>query len=234
MSQQRHPSSRRRPEGKKKEAEDVFVEKILEAADWAKSNTQTLILGLIVIAVVVAGVVYYTGYRTSLEDQAIAQLEQVQQAANFGEREAARTQLEQYVQRFEGTIYALEARLLLGQVLLEQDAAAAAIEALAPAVRAMDDEPIGIQAAFLMAAAYEEEGRLEEAERLYLRIADTAELGFQIREALADAARLRTDAGDYAGAADLYADALATLDEESPERRSWEMRVAEATARAET
>lgn len=232
MPQKRHPSSRRRPEDKKKEAEDVFVEKVVESWEWAKANTQILIVVGVVLVVVVAGVVYYTNYRTSVEDQAVARLEQVQQTLSFGEPEAARAELQQYIDRFQGTVYALEARVLQGELLLEQDDSEAAMDVLAPAVQAMDNEPIGIQAAFLMAAAYEEAGRLEDAERLYLRIADTSDMGFQVREALADAARIRSDAGDHQGAVDLLTDVLATLDEESPERQMWEMRLAEARARA--
>ncbi|MFC1791857.1 YfgM family protein [Gemmatimonadota bacterium] len=225
-----HPSSRRKPE-EKKEAEDIFVEKTLELTRWAKANTQALILAGVVVGILVAGGLYYANYRSSLREQAIAQLEQVQSTVGFGDREAAKIQLNQYLGQFEGTVYALEARLILGQVLLEDGDPEGAMEALAPAVRAMDDEPIGIQAAFLMASAYEEAQRLEDAERLFLRIADTSDLSFQIREALSGAARLRTAAGDYSGAATLYRDVLSTMEADDPARSYWEMRLAEASAR---
>ena len=225
-----HPSSRRKPE-EKKEAEDIFVEKVLDLTQWAKANTQALVLAGIVVVVLVAGSLYYVNYRSSLTDQAITQLEQVQSTVGFGDRELAKTQLNQYLSQFEGTVYVLEARLILGQLLLEDGDPEGAMEALAPAVRAMDDEPIGIQAAFLMASAYEEAERLEDAERLFLRIADTSDLSFQIREALSGAARLRTGAGDYSGAAELYRDVLATMDEGDPARSYWEMRLAEVSAR---
>ena len=229
MAHHRHPSSRRKPE-EQKEAEDVFVEKIMEATSWAKANGQTLTLIGIVAVVVIAGAFYYYNYRGTLQEQAVAQFEQVQTTAATGSREEAEAQLYQYLERFEGTVYALEARLTLGQLLLENDDYDRAIEALAPAVREMDNQPIGIQAGFLMAAAYEEAGRVEDAERLFLRIADTSELNFQIREALSGAARLREGEGDYAGAAQLYEDVLGTMEDGDPTRAYWEMRLAEASA----
>jgi predicted negative regulator of RcsB-dependent stress response len=177
---------------------------------------------------------YYRGYRTSVTEQAITQLEQVQASVGLGEREAAKTQLYQYLDRFEGSVYALEARLVLGQLLLEDGAPDEAIDVLAPGVRALEQEPIGIQAAFLMAGAYEEAGRTEEAERLFLRIADAAELTFQLREALSGAARIRAESGDLNGAAELYEEGLATMELGDPERSFWEMRLAEVTARSTT
>jgi predicted negative regulator of RcsB-dependent stress response len=229
MSKTRHPASAPRAEGKK-EAEDVFVEKTLELIKWAKDRSQTLMLIGIVVVVAAAGIVYYVKYRSSWEEQAVARLEQVQSSMGFGERETAKADLYQYVEQFEGTVYAMEARLTLGQALLEDGAPEEAIEALAPAVREMASQPIGLQAAFLMAAAYEESNQPEEAERLYLRIANSSELSFQMFEALSGAARIRTTAGDKAGAAELYEEILSTMEDGDPQRGFWEMRLAEVTS----
>ncbi|MCJ7626762.1 MAG: hypothetical protein MUO50_00095, partial [Longimicrobiales bacterium] len=65
------------------------------------------------------------------------------------------------------------------------------------------------------------------AEILFLRISNTAELPFQVQEALSGAARIRTTAGDLVGAAELYEDVLSSLDEGDPQRDYWEMRLAE-------
>jgi predicted negative regulator of RcsB-dependent stress response len=230
MSQSRHPSARRRASEEKKEAEDVFVEKTLELIQWAKDNSQTLILVGIVLVVVVAGAVYYTNYRSSLQEQAVARLEQVQSTFAFGDRETAEADLRQYLEQFEGTVYALEARLVLGQALLEDGTPDEAIEVLAPAVREMSSQPIGIQAGFLLAAAYEDAGRDEDAESLLLRIGNTSELNFQVREALSGAARLRIKAGDEAGAAELFEEIISTYEETDPDRGFWEMRLAEVSA----
>lgn len=236
MAQSRRPSSRRpsssrRPE-EKKHAEDAFAEQTLKLVRWAKANTQILFLAVIVLVVGIAGIFYYRSYRASLREQAVAQLEHVHATVGSGDLEAAKAQLYQYLDRFEGTVYALEARLVLGQVLLEEDAPEEAIQALAPAVRVMEDQPLGVQAAFLLAAAYEEMDRPEDAERLYLRIARAAELSFQVREALFGAARLRAAAGNFSGAAALYEEILGTLEEGHPERSYWEMRFGEVSARS--
>jgi predicted negative regulator of RcsB-dependent stress response len=229
MSRSKKPTSSPRPEEKKKDAEDVFVEKTLEAASWARRNSQALILAAIVVVVLVAGGIYYRNYRTSWEDQAIARLEQVQASFAAGDREAAKGELRQYLEQFDGSVYALEARLILGQALLEDDTPTEAIDVLAPAVREMASQPIGIQAGFLMAAAYEEAGQPDEAELLFLRIANTADLTFQIRESMAGAARIRTAQGDLAGAAEIYGEVLEDMEEGDPQRGLWEMRLAEVT-----
>jgi predicted negative regulator of RcsB-dependent stress response len=227
----RRPSSRRRVE-EKKEAEDVFVEKILDLTSWAKENTQLLVLAGIVLVVVAAGTYYYVGYRTSMRERAITQFEQIQNTLASGDRETAKAQLSQYIDAFGGTVYALEARLTLGQTLLEDGNTEDAIPVLAPAVRAMGEQPIGIQAAFLLASAYEQAGRKDDAEQLLLRIANTSDLTFQVREAYSGAARIREDQGDYAGAADLYRQILGTMDQSDPDRSYWEMLLAEAEASA--
>jgi predicted negative regulator of RcsB-dependent stress response len=230
MTHHRHPSSRRKPE-EKKDAEDIFVEKILGTIDWARANSQVLVLVGIAAVILLSGAWYYRNYRVSVRQQAIAELEQVQQAVGFGDRETAKADLYRYLERFEDSPYAMEARLVLGQVLLEDNDVPAAIDVLAPAVQGLDDQPVGLQAASLLASAYEQGGQLDEAERLFVRIADVAEMGFQIREALAAAARIRAQNGDFEGAAELYRDALATLEEGDPERPLWEMRLAEVTFR---
>jgi len=227
----RHPSSRRRPE-EAKEPEDIFVEKILHASKWAKANSQALVLAAIALVILVSGGIYYRNFKAAQTQRAVAELEQVQQSVAFGDRETAKAALYQYIEAYDGTPYAWEARLLLGQTLLEDRNPEEAIDALAPAVREMDSEPIGIQAGFLMAAAYEESGRIDEAERMFLRIANTAELTFQIREAMSGAARLRAGRGDFAGAVALYEEVLEGMDPDDPERNYWEMRLAEASARS--
>jgi predicted negative regulator of RcsB-dependent stress response len=230
MNPPRQASSKHRPE-EKKEAEDVFVEKIVQGTKWAKANTQVLVFAAVVAVALFAGGSYYRNWKAAQTERAVAQLEQVQQSVAFGEREVAKASLNQFIEAFAGTPYELEARLLLGQVLLEESNPEEAIEALATAVREMNSEPIGIQAAFLMAAAYEQAGRMDEAERMFLRISNTAELTFQVREAVGGAARIRAGQGNFSGAAELYAEVLDGMENDDPERNYWEMRLAEASAR---
>jgi predicted negative regulator of RcsB-dependent stress response len=230
MNPPRHASSRHKPE-EKKEAEDVFVEKILETSNWAQKNSPIVVIAAVAMVILIAGSMYYRNWQATQTERAVAQLEQVQQSVAFGERAVAKTSLYQFIDAFSGTPYELEARLLLGQVLLEESNPEEAIDALAPAAREMNSEPIGIQAAFLMAAAYEEAGRSDEAVTMFLRISNTAELTFQIREALGGAARIRSNLGDFSGAAELFEEVLEAMETSDPDRNYWEMRLAEASAR---
>ena len=86
MSPKKQTSSRERPEAKS-EAEDVFVEKTLGVINWAKGNGQTLVLVGIVLAVFVAGGMYYANYKNAMADRAITQLELVQNSVGIGDRE---------------------------------------------------------------------------------------------------------------------------------------------------
>ena len=206
--------------------EDVFVARILEAGNWLKANQQAVTIGVVVLVVAVASFLYYRNYRRSLVEQAANQLEQIHTQAAMGDTRGAKDALMLYLDRFGSTPYAGEARMLLGEIYLsdgEPEQALATLEPMAESPR----DPLELQAAALLAAAYEQDGRWADAEATYLRIADRSELDFQIRDALAAAARIRAAQGNAAGAAELYRRILAALDDDAPERGMWEMRLAE-------
>lgn len=230
---QRHPSSRRRGRGDSKDAEpdDVFIARLVEFSTWAKANTQTLVLFGVVLAVIVGGVFYYVNFRRTLEDQALIQLEQIQQTVRAGEPAAARAEVSQFLQRFEGTNAADEARLLLAGLHVQDGQYDEAIRVLDESGISLR-EPMGVQMETLRAKALEAAGREEEAESAYLRVADAAELDFQRIAALEDAARVRIAGEDYEGAAELYERILDGLEETHPDRGSYEMRLAEIRAAA--
>ncbi len=142
----------------------------------------------VVAAILVAGALYYNNYRSQLHEQAAEQLETIYQSIAINDVEGAKVDLATYLDRFGGTPYEGEARLLLGELYLESgqpQQAMAVLEPLGSSPRAA----IELQGASLLAAAYEQEERWEEAEETYLEIADRAELGFQIRDALTAAAQ---------------------------------------------
>lgn len=206
--------------------DDVFVARILEAGNWIRSNQQAVVVAGVVLVVALASLVYYRNYRETLHEQAANQLEQVHQQTAMGDLDGARNALILYLDRFAKTPYAGEARMLLGELYLSggsPDQARAVLEPMARAPR----EPLELQAASLLAAAYEQEGRWTDAEALYLRVADRSKLDFQVRDALAAAARIRANQGNAAGAADLYRRILAGMDANAPDRGVWEMRLAE-------
>ena len=232
---QRHPgSSRSRPgEQKKVEDDDIFVARVLEFSGWARNNSQVLILFGIALAVVIFASLYYVNWRQNQAEAAVGELERIAQSVGISDPEASKISLEQYLERFAGTPYASEARLLLAQLYMDGGQAGQALSTLEDADATLR-EPMGVQIATLRARALEEQALMDEAEALYLRIADQAELAFQRIGAMDDAARIRMTTGDYAGAAELY---QRLLDEEefSVEQQGvYEMRLGEARARSGT
>ena len=210
--------------------DDLFTSRVLEATVWAQKNAQTLIFAIIIVALAAAATVYYFNFSETREEQGTVELEQIHQIAGVVSTEETLAELNRFLERFENAASAAEARLLLGQVHLEDGNVQAAIDALQP-LRGRLGEPVALQAGFLLAAAYEEDGRWDEAVQTYLEIADETDLGFQLRNALSDAARVRTAQGQYAEAAMLLEELLDELADTAPGRGIIEMRLAEVRAR---
>ena len=210
--------------------DDLFTSRVLEITVWAQNNAQTLIFGGIVVALAVAATVYYFNFSETREDQSALELEQIHQVVGVVSTEETLAELNRFLDRFEDASSAAEARLLLGQVQLENGDVQAAIDALQP-LRGRLGEPVALQAGFLLGAAYEQQGLWDEAVATYLEIADETDLGFQLRNALSDAARVRAAQGRYAEAEALLGDLLAELDATDPGRGVIEMRLAEMRAR---
>ena len=217
MTQQQH-----RPELD----EDEFLARVLEIGNWFKSHQQAVTVGIVVLVIAVASLLYYRNYRASLVDQASTQLEEIHSKAAMGDTQGAKNDLILYLDRFGSTAYAGEARMLLGEIYLSEGEAEQALATLEPMAESPRD-PLELQAASLLGAAYEQDGRWADAEATYLRVADRSELDFQVRDALAAAARIRAAQGNPTGAAELYRRILDGLKKDSPERGTWEMRLAE-------
>lgn len=213
-------------------ADDAFVAGILEVSTFAKRHQQKLVAGGIVLALALASGWYYIGYRASLTEQAVTELERVQASIGMGDSDAARGQLQTYLERFGGTPYALEARLLLGQLNLQAGETEQAINALEP-MRTSLRNPVALQGLILLAAAYEEAGRPSEAVEAYRTVAREADLDFQAHDALMNAGRLLTTQGDLAGAQSVYGGLLTELEDAHPMRGLIELRIAELAAMAE-
>ena len=229
MGSYRKPGTRPSKPASPVDQEDAFVATTLEVSHWAQRNRPMLTLGIIVLGIGVIASVYYARYRDTLNETAAARLEDLQQRLDVGDRTGVQADLQLYLERFGGTRSAGEARITLGQVTAELGEREAAAEVLGP-VAGDVRSPLGAQAAELLAAISEDAGNLQAAEGLYQRLADRARLGFQVRDALADAARLRRDQGDAEGALALYDRLLEEMDEADPERGLIEMRRAEVAA----
>lgn len=217
-----HPT---RPESSQ-EPDDIFVARVLHFGKWASSNQQALTIIGIVFVIAIAGFVYYWNYRQTLYAQASQELELVHQSVAIQDREGARDDLVVFLDRFGGTPYEGEARLLLGDLYLRDGSPQQALAVLEP-LGASPRNPIEFQAATLLGAAYEDEGRFDDAEATYISIAERSELNFQVRDALVAAARIRDARGDAQGAVELYERLLEELDADSPQRGLYEMRIEE-------
>ncbi len=223
---QRHPAARRTAQQSNSEPDDAFLARVLHLGKWAEKNQQIVTVLAVLLAIAVGGLVYYRGYRRSLTEQASQALEQIYQTVSMADVEGARTELGTFLERFGGTPYEAEARLLLGDLYLRDGSPQQAQAVLGP-LGESPGEPLEFQAATLLAAAYEQDGQGAEAERIYLAIADRSDLDFQVRDALESAARLRAERGDAQGALELYERALEGLEEGSPERGLYQMRIEE-------
>jgi predicted negative regulator of RcsB-dependent stress response len=228
----RHSIAQKTPPRSAGNVDDVFLEKTIAVTGWAERNRQTLTFGVIVLAVALMGGIYYLSYRRGHNERAGLELERVQQAVAFGDTATAKVELGRYIESFGNTPYADEARVLLGQMYLQSNQADDAARVLEEA--SDPGEPLGRQAAMLLAKTREQQGQLDEAEALLLRIADRSDLDFQQREALEEAARIRIRQGNLAGAAELYERILEDLEETAPSRGVYEMRLEEIRTQQKT
>lgn len=223
----RHPKSRRTRKQSKDDGEDAFIASILDVSNWARQNQQLLTVAGVLIAILIAGGVYYNSYRSQLDEQAAGQLEAIYQSVSINDVEGAKVDLATFLDRFAGTAYESEARLLLGELYLEDEEPQQALAVLDP-LGSSPRSAIELQGAALLAAAYEQEERWQDAEATYMTIADRSELGFQVRDAMAAAARIRAEElDDPQGAIELYEEVLAQMEENAPERGRYEMRIQE-------
>ncbi len=211
--------------------DDRFVAGVVATGDWIKRNSRLVTIAAIAIVILVAGSLYWIRYQRTLRDAASAELNSIRQTVASGNTPLALRDLSTFLDSFGDTPSGREGRLILAQLLLSEgrnDEARDAVEELA---RDLDD-PLGVNAARLIAAAYEQADRLTDAEAEYMRIADGAGRAFERNRALADAARVRMLQGDAAGAAELYRRALDAVSANDPQAPILRLRLGEAEAEA--
>ena len=224
----KHPTSSRvhRDDGL---PDDVFVSTMRRIISWAQENRQQMIVGSVAILLVAAAGAWFIASQRSVETAANTQLARVQQSVASGNNQLAIRDLQSFLNTYGSTEAADQARLILASVLIDEDRATEAVEALATLPERLDN-PLGLPAARLKASALESLDRTQEAIDAYLAIAEDARFPFQRREALADAARVHLQNGNPERAVDLYQQVVDTFDEQEAGRGYYQMWLAEARA----
>ncbi len=231
----KHPTARR--VHRVSNDEDKFVTSVLETSVWAKAHSRWMVIAGVSILVLGAFFAYYRSMNARREDAANRELSTVRATMASGNQQLAKQDLEKFIGRYGSTPSGDVARILLGQTQLQSKEAPKAVATLEPLAKDVDS-PLGYSAALMLAAAYEANKQNDQADRTYLRIADNAEFDFQKREALDRAARLRVEAGNTAGAVQLYERILETFAKMDPDKvdlqqkNVYEMRLAEIKAQA--
>lgn len=234
-------AKKRRPSSQGSDSpEDALSARVIALSAWARENSQVVIIAGIVLAIAAAAGLYYYDFQQDVRMQAAEEFERIQQTVvGVGDTQTALTELQTFLDRFGDTPLAAEARLLLAEAHLHEGDSQQAIQTLQPVVGSLG-RPIAIQGAFLLGSAYEEAEQHADAQDIYLRIADEADLTFQVRNALDAAARVRAQMDNYAGAAELYRRVLDTFAEDGDQppdaaagdRAMYQLRLAEMEAKA--
>ena len=193
------------PKGKKLEStqggEDAFVRGTFQLASWSQKNVRNMIFGLGGIGILVVGTLYYVNFRASVQELAASDLATLRLSA--ADPETMIPDLEAYVQRFEGSESADEARLILSRMYLDTDRAPEAAR-VASEVQAPPNRPVGFAAGNLLAAAQEAHGDPEAAVGTLQELAQRARFPFQRRQTQATAGRILVSLGRLEAAASIY------------------------------
>ncbi|MFW6088569.1 MAG: tetratricopeptide repeat protein, partial [Gemmatimonadota bacterium] len=187
------------------------MSRLATATAWAQRNRQLAIVAGLAILAIGAGGVIYMNYRADLAERAAVRLDELRMASQSAAPEELRSELSNYIEQFGSTPQGDEARLLLAEVELQRGDADAAIRLIEPVVDP-DEDPLGYNAAWMLAVAEEQRGDLATAAEWYERLAGAAPYEFQRRRARAARARIHTYAGEYDAAEAIYAD-LASAEE---------------------
>lgn len=227
----KHPTSSR-VHRNEEVPDDAFVSTVKRFIRWTQKNRTPVSVGGAAILVAAAGTAWFISSQRALEETASGRLAQVQQSVASGNAQLAIQDLQNFLNTFGSTRAGDQARLVLADLLIQQDRPQEAIDALGELPNELDN-PFGLPGARLHAAALEELGRYDEAAGAYQRLARQARFEYQRREALADAARVQLQHGDPAVAEDLYRQILDTFDEQESGRGYYAMWLAQARAAAQ-
>lgn len=221
--------ARTRPANSTLHPDDAMALRAAALSAWARRNAR-MIIGLSALAVLVVGGLVVWGYmKSQREARAAEELMALRQnpavATAAGSRE-----LETFIQQYDGTTEADEARLMLAELRMNGGNPRAAVTELTRL--AGSGSSLAAQAGMMLGSAQAQAGDRPAAIRAYEQAAEKSNLRYQRFEALGQAALQHEVGGNYAGAAEIYRRLLADADPNSEQRTIVEMRMTEALARA--
>ncbi len=216
-------ASGKRPDSDNRDAFTRFAHGL---ASWIKKNPRSISVGLVGVALIVAGLLYYRSFQQTLRETAISEL-MILSSMDLEPADFA-TDLEAYVDRFDGTPEADQARVQLGVTLLAQGRSVEAVDAVEGVGTPVTD-PIGFSARGVLAAALEAAGDAQAALQVYQELSLTARFPFQRREARASMARIEASLGNYGAAVAIYQEIAeeAEADEDPVEAGVYRLRLGE-------
>ena len=226
----RRPPQPRAPSPPASTSDDALTVAVHRLVAWAQTRTQSLVVSVAVAAVLILGTLYWFQSRSAQLDAAAGELEQIQQSIAFDDLATVETSILGFLGRHGGTPYDVEARLLLARAhLLSESDPTAAIDILDPVVPDLGS-PLQVDATFVLAAAFEQAGRWQEASDVYREAIAGVDFEYLQVDAMEGLARTLLASGDTASAVQAYRDALELTEAGDPDQGRFEMRVAELTA----
>lgn len=194
--------------------------------DWARANSNTLTIGGIVVAVVLAGGLLWKASADKKEVNASAALAQVETVVQSGNNALAESDLQSFLSRYGGTTAAVQARILLAKVFYEQGKVT---EGLAALEGAGSPGPFGASFNAMRGAGLEQAGKPAEAAAAYLAAAQAAGSEASKASYRADAARAYTTAGNVEEARKIWSEMAS--DDANPMSGEAKVRLGELNAK---
>jgi predicted negative regulator of RcsB-dependent stress response len=211
--------------------DDAMALRAAALSAWAKRNVRMIIAIATVSILLVGGLLVWKvsqARRSAAAAEALLSLR-----ANPAINTAAGTsQLSTFIDDYDGTVEADEARLMMAEGQLNAGNPRPAISALNQL--ANSGSPLAAQAAMMLGSAHAQMGDRNAAIKAYEQAAEKSKLRYQRFEALGQAALQYELAGNHQAAADAYRKVLAETEPMSQQASVVEMRITEALARAGT
>jgi predicted negative regulator of RcsB-dependent stress response len=197
------------------------------AFEWAKRHSRDVAIGVIVAVAIAGGAYLWRASAERKEANAGRSLSEAQQSLSSGNLPLATSDLQKIIQRYDGTVSAKQARLLLAQAMYQQNKVADGLKALDGI---SSPGPLTASVHAVRAAGLEQSGKPADAAAEFLQAAQAALSEIDKASYRADAARTYLAAGKKDEAVRIWKELAA--DETSPISAEAKLRLGELTAQA--